>query len=163
MKYKDSYGYINSIYPPYDGMVFKPWIYLVPHKRPKSVLMLGYAGGTVAGLIRLIYGNVPITGVDIEIIDNVYHANLVRMDARDYVKTCGKYEFVLVDLFKDGEYNEVDFLTDTEFAGNLKRISDYLTIHITSQRDMSVFKGMDLRTITLGSHTFYYYSQYYLK
>ena len=121
---------IYSVYPPTAFLTFAYWIYAVPPFKPKDMLMLGYAGGTVAGLVQQIYGDVPITGVDQTIYDNRYHVNLVKADARDFVKLSKPYDCVIVDLF-DGLLTP-SFVGDPDFAKEVCRITgDFLVIYLT--------------------------------
>src|SRR5262245_36613368 len=76
--YRGAANCLYSVYPPTAYLGFGNWIYQVPPFRPENILMLGYAGGTVAGLIRLLYGDVAITAVDQNIIDNRYGVDLVQ-------------------------------------------------------------------------------------
>ena len=78
---KDKNGVTYSQLPPTLYLTFDYYIYSVPQYRPKNILMLGYALGTTAGLIRLLYGDVPITGVDIDKCENRYNF-LLRIQNR---------------------------------------------------------------------------------
>ena len=140
MKYLDDFGVPNSVYPCTKYLTFGYWIYMVPQYKPESVLMLGYAGGTAAGLIRLIYGDIPITGVDITPCENLYNVNLIQADAREFVKTCGKYDAVLVDLFPNDSHDICDFVTKKDFVKNLARISNYVVINAGSKPDLANYK-----------------------
>ena len=93
----DSKGYISSVYPATEYLTFGPWIYMVPQYKPSSVLMLGYAGGTTAGLIRKFYGEVPITAVDIAECEDFYGVNLVKADAKEYIKTSEHFDTIITD------------------------------------------------------------------
>ena len=156
--YNDKSGLMCSVYPPTTYLTFACWIYMVPQYKPKNVLMLGYAGGTVAGLIRLLYGDVPITAVDVEACENRYGVNLVRADAKEFVKTCGHFDSVIIDLFTEGPVC-CDFITDPEFVNNLSRIGNYLIVN-TLDKDMSAYNR--LRKIGVNkpsgsSNLIYYY------
>jgi hypothetical protein len=132
-----------SVYPPTRFLTFGPWIYLVPQYKPTSVLMLGYADGSTAGLIRLFYGDVPITGVDIEPLEqDRYGVTFVQQDAQEFIKTCGKYDAVVVDLFPGGEYDPCGFITSQEFVSDLKRIANYIIINTLKEPDMSAYNGL---------------------
>jgi hypothetical protein len=125
-----------SAYPPTTYLTFAYWIYMVPQYKPKNVLILGYAGGTVAGLIRLLYGDVPITAVDIEPCENKYDVTLIQADAREYVKTCPEFDCVIVDIFY------TDYAEPCEFVvKDLTRISNYLIVN-SLHTDMSAYKGL---------------------
>lgn len=151
--------YINSVNPPWEYLTFGPWIYLVPQFKPESVLMLGFAGGTVAGLIRMLYGDEPkITGVDIDDCEAVYGSKFIKQDAFDYIKESKKYEVVIVDMWREDQIAPVTFVEDKTFVDHLKRVGDYLIIHATDDTDMSAYKGIHLvRKLKLKTSSFYYY------
>lgn len=133
---------------------------MVPQYKPKSVLMLGFAGGTVAGLIRLIWGDdVPITAVDILSCETRYGVSFIQDDAREFVKTCPEYDAVLVDLFDNDSGQICDFVTDPEFIANLSRIGNYLIIN-SMGADMSNYKHLRKIGINKASESaalIYYY------
>ncbi len=132
-----------SVYPPTKYLTFGVWIYMVPQYKPESVLMLGYADGTVAGLIRLLYGDVPITGVDIKPLkDNKYGVNFVQMDGQEYVKTCGHFDTVIIDMFPGDESNICGFITSKEFANALTRVANYIIINTLKEPDLSAYNHL---------------------
>ena len=91
--YKNKSGSTLSVYPPQTFLTFEYWIYMVPQYKPKSVLILGFAGGTVAGLIRLIWGHdIPITAVDIVPCEPKYGVDFIEADAKEFVKTCEEFD-----------------------------------------------------------------------
>ena len=141
---EDNNGNSFSAYPPTTYLTFAYWIYMVPQYKPESILILGYAGGTIAGLIRLLYGDVPITAVDIEPCPDRYGVTLVQADAKEYVKTCGKFDCVILDLFSTDNCTPCDFVSSPEFVADLKRIANYLIVN-TLHTDMSAYK--DLRRV----------------
>lgn len=139
---KDKSGNSYSAYPPTTYLTFSYWIYMVPQYKPESVLMLGYGGGTVAGLVRLLYGDVPITAVDILPCENRYGINLVQADAQEYVKTCGKFDTVIVDLFStEISCDPCPFVSSPEFVSDLKRIANYIIVN-GLHSDMSAYKNL---------------------
>lgn len=157
---EDSAGFISSIFPCTGYITFGPWIYMCPQYKPKSVLLLGYAGGTVAGLIRLFYGqDVEITGVDIDDCEDFgYGVELIKADAREYIKTCRKFDAVVVDVFSDGHTHPCKFITSKEFADDLKKISNYIILHMTA--GMSIENYQDLhhvKTLLLNRSRFHYF------
>ena len=113
---------------------------MVPQFKPKDILMLGFADGTTAGLIRLIHGKVPITAVDIKPCKSNYGVKFFQADAREFIKTCNSYDCVIVDLFSDKDEDPSDFIFSEEFVKNLKRICNYLIINITSENDMHEYR-----------------------
>lgn len=163
--YQGESGVLNSVFPPTEYLTFGPWIYMVPQYKPTSVLMLGYAEGTVAGLIRLLYGRVPITGVDlVPPRKDYYGINFVQVSAEDYVKRAPATDAVIVDVYADGSYEPPPFVTSAEFVANLERIARYIIVHTSEKTDMSSYSHLRLvRTIEVpydGSviSKFYYYT-----
>lgn len=146
MNYKDKFGAPMSVNPPTKYLTFGPWIYLVPQYKPKNVLMLGYCGGTTAGLIRLLYGNVPITAVDIDFYDNLYDVEFIKADAQEYIKTCKNFDTVIVDLYPIDSPNPCDFVTGKEFVDNVGRISNYLIVNTSNDLDMSSYTQFECLT-----------------
>jgi hypothetical protein len=157
-KFYDSKGGILSIYPAAEPLTFGYWLYLVPQYRPKNVLILGYAGGTVAGYIRLFYGlDVPITGVDIADVYDRYDCTIIKDDARQYIKTCDPFDAVVVDLFQDGIHKPCEFIFEKEFANDLSKIGQYLIINAHFDSDMSNYKHLKLVSmLSLRQFRFYY-------
>jgi len=149
-------GLLNSVYPCTEYLTFGPWIYLVPQYKPENVLMLGYAGGTTAGLIKLIHGDVPITAIDIKFVEDPYDINFIEQDAEIYVKDCPAYDCVIVDLYED--VHPCEFIYKKEFANNLKRISNYLIIHAQDYSDMHAYYDFRLiKKLSLDTSRFHYY------
>lgn len=134
-KNKNSY----SVFPPTTYLTFAYWIFMVPQFKPKNILMLGYGGGTVAGLIRMIWGDVPITAVDIEPCENRYDVDFIQADAKEYVKTCKAFDCVIVDLFYTDYAEPCEFVGSKEFVDDLGRISHYLIVN-SLHTDMSEYK-----------------------
>lgn len=120
-----------SVYPPTTYLTFYYWIYMVPQYKPKNVLMLGYAKGAVAGLIRLIWGeDIPITAVDIDKCENRYNnVEFIQTDAKEFVKSCKEYDCVIVDLFSREDSEPCGFVGSEEFVKDLARISNYLIVN----------------------------------
>jgi hypothetical protein len=156
----DSEGGRNSVYPPTEMLTFGPWIYMVPQFRPDDVLMLGYAGGTVAGLIRLFYGAVPIVAVDVNDqtpYSDRFGIHFVHADAREFVtREMRTFDCVVVDLFEDGEHVPCGFVTEPEFVENVSRIGRYLIVHAKNSTDMSNY-GEPLKVLTLNDSHFHYF------
>jgi len=151
---------INSVSPCTEYLTFGPWVYLVPQFKPKSVLMLGYAKGTVAELMRLLYGeDFPITAIDIASAENdpaTLGVEFVCTDARDYLDTCGNYEVIIVDLW---EYDAPEFIFTEQFVQAVASKCDYLIVHCMDYSDMSAYAHLPLvRVLGLDyGAKFYYY------
>ena len=161
MKYFNKAGTLYSVYPPTDHLTFGSWIYLVPQYRPKNVLILGYAGGTVAGLIRLLYQNVAISAVDIEPCDNRYGVTFIQTDAKEYVKSCGEFDTVIVDLFVNDKIDTVcDFILTKEFVGDLGKIANYVIVNTLGDVDMSAYNVFEnltwIKPPGLSNKIYYY-------
>ena len=161
MDYLDDLGALNSVFPPTKHLTFGCWIYLVPQYRPKDILMLGYAGGTVAGLVRLLYGDVPITAVDIEPIkENRYGVEFVQADAREFIKMCRHFDAVIVDCAPNDRADICDFVTSPEFALDLARIGNYIIVNTFHNKDMSAYDFLECvgmnRPSGLGNKIYYY-------
>jgi len=157
---KDKLGNSYSVYPPTTYLTFSYWIYMVPQYKPKSVLILGYGGGTVAGLIRLLYGDVPITAVDIEPCEDRYGVQFIQADAKEYIKTCGKFDTVVVDLFSTGTcFEPCDFVSSHDFVENLKKIANYIIVN-GLRSDMTVYdslRKMGVNKASGSAEQIYYY------
>ena len=86
------------------------WEQLIPNNNPKTVLILGLGGGTVAKEILKRYPKTIITGVDIdqEILDVAQNEcgeeriSYICEDCFSYVgRERKKYDYILVDVVKD--------------------------------------------------------------
>lgn len=130
-----------SVYPPETYLTFAYWIYMVPQYKPRNVLILGYGGGTVAGLIHKIYGDVPITGVDLDLQENIYNDTLIQADAREFIKTCEKFDCVIVDLFYTHNNEPCEFVATKEFVKDLEKISNYIIVN-SLHTDMSEYSHL---------------------
>lgn len=150
---QDERGQLHSIADPSLYLTFGIWIYLVPQYKPESVLMLGYGGGTSAKLIKMFYGDVPITAVDFSdvsdfLIDGVQWVN---QDAKEYVKTAPKFDTVIVDLYDTGDFHPPEFVLSKEFADRLGEIANYIILHTVVGDDVSAYDGYNrIRTLNLG-------------
>lgn len=141
---------IDSVYPCTEYLTFGPWIYLVPQIYPKSVLMLGYSGGTVAGLIYKLYGDdIPITAIDIEEPKNneyLDRVDFIQADAQEFIENCGYFEVVIVDLW---DYEPPDFIFTDKFVADVASKCDYLIVHAMNYSDMSAYDHLR-KVKTLG-------------
>lgn len=138
---QDERGQLHSVADPTLYLTFGVWLYLVPQYKPKSVLMLGYGGGTAAKYIRMFYGDVPITAVDISdvsefLIDGV---EWVNQNAKEYVKTAPRFDAVLIDLFDTGDMTPQAFVLTDEFAEDVGKIANYIVLHTTRDDDVSAY------------------------
>lgn len=145
-------GYLYSVYPCTVGLTFSPWIYMVPQYRPNSVLILGYGGGTTAGLIKMIYGDVPITGVDVDFYENPYAVEFIKEDAEEYVKKNNPVDVIVIDLWVD--YELADCVTKKSFVDDLN--CNYIIVHVPKDTNMGVY-GTPYKVINYDEHKIYYF------
>ena len=159
----NSYNELLSVDPPTKGMTMTCFVYMVPPHKPESVLMLGYAGGTVAGLIRLLYGDVPITAVDTKDYGDKYGVNFVKADALEYVKNCqDTFDTIIVDLFPDGTYDVCDFVLTPAFTEHLARLGSFIIVNTVGEMDMSAydrFTKLGMNRPTGHRNRIYYYAR----
>lgn len=145
---------MKSVTPPTKYLTFGTWIYLVPQFKPKNVLILGYAGETVANLIRLIHGDVEIVGVDTEscvTLDRFY-----CQDAAAFVRdNAEEFDCVVVDVW-DGN-QACDFVFEKWFADRLKEFAKYVIVNVNSTPWMEYY-GTHVRRITVGNNNIHYFS-----
>jgi predicted membrane-bound spermidine synthase len=162
----DQKGELHSIYPCTGYLTFGVWLYLVPQFKPKSVLMLGYGGGTAAGLIRMFYGDVPITAVDMADCSefNFYDVNLIQNNAKNFVKTCGQYDVVIIDLYGVNEAHSQSWVFESDFVQDLKQVANYIILHAIKGDDVSEYDKVFNRIRRLSTNDgteyepqFYYY------
>jgi len=153
---------LNSVDPCTEYLTFGPWIYLVPQFKPRSVLMLGYAGGTAAGLMRLLYGDdFPITAVDVNPPENdpsEFRVDFVQQDAQEFLKTAGQYEVIIVDIWACA-HEPPKFVFEKDFVDGVTSKGDYVVVHCSDFSDMSAYSQLPLvRRIDLDyGASFYYY------
>ncbi len=123
---------------------FGYWAAMLPSGKPRTALLLGLGGGTLAHLLRRRFRHIRITGIDNdpdlltfarEHFDlNLPNLKVVVTDAFDYVTRCRRrFDFVAVDLFVGSAFERgvlsPDFLRrlnairsdDGEIAINLYR------------------------------------------
>lgn len=102
-------GTVQSVDP--DDAKTGYWSAMLPATAPRSALLLGLGGGTVAHLLTRRFGPVAITGVDesVEIIELAMSAfglalpnmTVVSDDAAHYVRdTAEQFDFIAVDLYR---------------------------------------------------------------
>lgn len=127
---------VQSVSPAESMFGYTVWSHMIPPFKPEHTLILGYGGGTVAELMRKIWGQSKITGVDIEARKDRYNEYKMKiMDAKEFLWDATKdkfyngiplfsqtkYDYVCIDLW-DGD-KVCDFIFDTEFVVRLKEIA----------------------------------------
>lgn len=156
--YRAADGTVYSVHPPTAYLTFTNWIYMVPPFKPTSVLMLGYAGGTVAGLIQMLYGHdVPIVGVDPCFVDNRYGVQLIQGYAEEFVKMCRDFECVIIDIFNGQKTPEC--VINPTFVEHIARITErFLVIHADPSVDMGIYEQYftRLRLTDIGHKVYYF-------
>jgi len=160
-RYRSPDGSLYSLYPPTAFLTFANWIYMVPPFKPENVLLLGYGGGTVAGLIRLLYGEVEITGVDLAFVDNRYGVRQVQADANTWVRDCGNFDCVIVDVF-NGQLT-ASFVCEYEFVTQIARITRRCAIvHCDPSQNIGVYEQFfqRLQLMQIRGHNICYFKKF---
>lgn len=149
---QDERGQLHSIADPTLYLTFGIWLYLVPQYKPESVLMLGFGGGTAAKLIRIFYGDVPITAVDFsDVSEFANDVEWIKADAKGWVhQTDRHFDAVIVDLYDTGDMHPPEFVFSNEFAQRLGEISNYIILHTVVGDDVSAYDYKRIRTLNLG-------------
>lgn len=122
-------GQLYSVWPPETMFGYVYHGNMIPPFRPEHTLILGYGEGTIAGLMRKIWGtNLKITGVD-----NTQHEThwneyeIIYADAFEYVKSCTdsmfkkKFDYIVIDLHNENGCPE--FVYDVEFVVRIKEMT----------------------------------------
>ena len=125
-------GVLHSVYPAETMFGYFYFSHLIPPFKPENVLILGYGFGTVAELIRRVWGaDVAITGVDQLAVDARYlEYKLLTQDAYDYVRECTdgvikkRYDYVVIDLFNGKLVPE--FVFEVDFAKRIREMTKRL-------------------------------------
>lgn len=141
-------------------ITFGPWIYLVPQYKPDSVLLLGYGGGTAVGLIQKFYGDIPITAVDIADCSelNFYGIDIIQADAQEFVKTCGFYDTIIVDVYGDEGTEPPSFIYTKEFVDDVSSKCNYLIVDATEKSNMKHYKHLHkVKTLQLNQNRIHYF------
>jgi hypothetical protein len=123
--------------------------HMVPPVKPEHSLILGYGHGTVADLMRKIWGSdLKITGVDLLGYQKVGAWNEYRMevmDAKLYIKKCTdhviktRFDYIAIDLWDGTRVPE--FVFDVEFAVRLREMAKrYVCINVPT-KDVARLKG----------------------
>lgn len=122
-------GALYSMEPAESMFGFTYHSYMIPPFKPEHTLILGYGYGTIAALMRKVYGsNLKITGVDQERHDYKFVEHDMKiMDAEKFVKDCStglfkrKFDYIVVDLWNGKKV--CDFVYSPEFVVRLKSIT----------------------------------------
>jgi hypothetical protein len=120
-------GVLHSVNPATDLFGLTYFYLMIPPQKPKSVLILGYAGGTIANLIKLVWGDdVEITGVDLSSLGD---DSIIEKDGFKFVDKCVKfYDYVVVDMFTGGEVDQRVY--SKRFLRKLAAISNLVAINL---------------------------------
>ena len=112
---------LYSMNPPETMFGYTYHSHLICPFKPETVLILGYGQGTVAQLIRKIWGDdVKITGVDIDFKDcKVIEYKKITSDAYEFLKKEShgifykRFDYVVVDVWDGQKVPEWIFYEDT--------------------------------------------------
>ena len=180
VKAKYLYGPDNALYSvdPCETMFgYTYFSNLIPPFKPHHTLILGYGAGTVANLMRKIWGDCKITGVDIETSNHkvieyrqkVMDAKKFLWDAttpafKDYIFVKDKYDYVCIDLWNGLEV--CPFVFDVEFAVRLREIATGLVsmnVLMTDVPKMMVYNDYGYvfdRTVPIEKNSVLWWSIY---
>lgn len=123
-------------------------------KKDSTWLILGLAGGTIAGLISKQFNPKKIVGVEIDPVmiklgkkyldlDKIPNLEIVIKDAKDYLLTTkDKYDFILVDMYLGDQLP--GFVYSPKFLKRLKLLSGYAIFNHLFYDDPKRQKAEDL-------------------
>ena len=107
---------------------FTYWSHMIPPMKPDHTCILGYGKGRAAELMRKIWGQMKITGVDIQDREYDYIEYKMKvMDALEFMKDCTtglfktKFDYICVDLWNGSEIPK--FMFEPEFSVRLSEMS----------------------------------------
>jgi len=128
-------GAIYSVDPPTAHFNLSEWSMEVPPFKPEHLLILGCAGNTVAKLVKIIHGDVPMVGVDVQESEPVEGLKFYLSDAEQFLKTCtDQFDCVIVDIFEGATIPRI--ARTQEFAELLAKVCTRLLIFHTSGEDI---------------------------
>lgn len=127
---------IHSMDPPEKWFGFTYFSHMIPPVKMPNILILGYGAGTVAQLIRKVWGDWPsIDGVDLIVKHKADERNLFwETDAREFLKSAMLYDYVCIDLWNDESV--CDFIYDLDFAKKIRAIGTNLVCMNIPQKDI---------------------------
>ena len=136
---------LYSMTPPETMFGFTYHAHMIPPFKPEHTLILGYGYGTIAELMRKVWGGqLKVTGVDVEAHDYPYVEHRLKvMDAKKFMKDCTegtfalfkeKFDYSVIDLW-DG-LKVPEFVFDIEFAVRLSKMATKMLSINLMQADM---------------------------
>lgn len=140
-------GGLYGMNPPETLFGFTYHAHMIPPCKPEHTLILGYGQGTVADLMRKIWGSdLKITGIDLKKYKYNYTEYELRMvDAWDYIVDCTaspikkRFDYIVVDLSNGLEIP--DFVYTAEFAVRLREMCKKMVCINTPVDDFSKLKA----------------------
>lgn len=144
----DDGGNLSSIKPVESLFGYTYHSHLIPPFKPETICILGYGRGTVAELIRKVWGpDIKITGVDLKEHSYDYmEYKMVIGDAEEFVHECTnsllktRFDYVVVDLFNP---DVPEFVFDEKFAYRLKKMTKQLLSINVPLEDFKRLKAYD--------------------
>ena len=105
-------GVVQSVAVTAEPLTFGYWPLMLPEFAPRNALILGFGGGTIAGMLVKRFGALPITAVEVDpAVASLAYASfdiprsveLVVGDALMQIHEIrGPFDYVAVDLFSEG-------------------------------------------------------------
>ena len=126
----DKSGAVYAVDPPETMFGYLYFAHMIPPEKPGHTLILGYGHGTTAELIRKIWGQCKITGVDLygyQKRDAYLEYKMEVADAKQFVWEATdsiikkKYDYISIDLWEGKKVP--DFVFDVEFAVRLREMA----------------------------------------
>ncbi len=128
------------------------WVAMLPNGSPRSALLLGLGGGTLAHLLAHRYPSIEMVGVDtdVEVVEfarmhfdlAMPNLKIVLGDAFEYVARCERaFDFVAVDLFAG--YDLQRMVLSKPFLRKLNEIVESGEIVFNLFRDRRTEKNLE--------------------
>ena len=121
-------GVLQSVLPATTGFGFLYFSDMIPPFKPKNVLILGYGLGTTAQLIKKIWGEVDIMGVDSEMYPNRFKLDFfAQADIKTFLPEIDPlvgYDYIIIDIFNGAQIPE--FVMSKEFVEGIINLNPKL-------------------------------------
>jgi hypothetical protein len=111
------------------------WAHMIPPFKPEHSLILGYGNGTASELMRRIWGQMKVTGVDLNPKPDYNEYKIKAMDAKEYIWDVTtpkfaldvfrpKFDYVCIDVWNGLKVPE--FVFESDFVVRLKEVAKKL-------------------------------------
>jgi len=132
-------GAIYSVDPPTAHFNMSAWCMLVPPYKPENILFVGCAGNTVPKLVKIIYGDIAMTGVDNQPANPIEGMKIFEMDALDFLKQCTDiFDCVVIDIFEGATLPRI--AREQEFADLIAKVCRRTIVLHTAGENIEFFQ-----------------------